>query len=107
MEDNEHLTHKLMVLISLIQGFCLLYLHQAIELDYWPNNNPHWLFAFYSIALIWPVMLLLSLKSGNTSAIVKYTLPFALLVGCSVTMLAIRQHLLNMFVLIPCYLVMC
>jgi len=81
MEDNEHLTHKLMVLISLIQGFCLLYLHQAIELDYWPNNNPHWLFAFYSIALIWPVMLLLSLKSGNTSAIVKYTLPFALLSG--------------------------
>jgi hypothetical protein len=81
MENNEQLPHKLMVLIALIQGLCLLYLHQAIELDYWPNNHPQWLFAFYSVALILPVMLLLSLKPGNTLGIVKYSLPFALLCG--------------------------
>lgn len=81
MENNEHLPQKLMALIALVQGFCLLYLHQAIELDFWPDNDPQWLFALYSITFIWPTMLLLSLKPGNTAAIVKYTLPFALLAG--------------------------
>lgn len=81
MDNNNQLPHKLMALIALVQGFCLLYLHQAIELDFWPNNNPHWLFAFYSIALIWPVMLLLSVRPDNIATIVKYSLPFAVLAG--------------------------
>lgn len=81
MKNNKHLPHKLMVLIALVQGLCLLYLHQAIELNYWPHNSPHWLFALYSIAFIWPVMLLLSLKPTNITTVVKYTVPFALLSG--------------------------
>ena len=81
MENNESLPKKLMVLIALIQGFCLLYLHQAIELDYWPNHHPQWLFALYSIALILPIMLLLSITSNNMTALLKYSLPFALLSG--------------------------
>jgi len=70
---------KTMILISLVQGFCLLYLHQAIELGFWPNHLPHWLFALYSIAFILPTMLLLSLRAGNTRGILKLTLPFVLL----------------------------
>lgn len=81
MENNEQLPHKLMALIALAQGFILLYLHQAIEIGYWPNNNPQWLFAFYSVALVLPVMLLLSVKPSNVAAIVKYTVPFSLLSG--------------------------
>ncbi len=77
MASDEQLPHKLMALIALIQGFCLLYLHQSIELEYWPSNSPQWLFAFYSMALVLPIMLLLSLKPGNTIAIVKYTFSFA------------------------------
>lgn len=81
LESTEQLPHKLMVLIALVQGFCLLYLHQAIELNYWPKEFPQWLFAFYSVALVLPVMLLLSLKPDNISSIAKYTLPFAFLCG--------------------------
>ena len=79
METNEKLPTKLMILIALVQGLCLLYLHQALELDYWPKHQPHWLFALYSISLIWPVMLLLSIKPGKVATLIKYTLPFALL----------------------------
>lgn len=81
MDDNDQLPHKLMVLVSLIQGFCLLYLHQSIDLGFWPKNNPQWLFALYSVAFIWPIMLLLSLNASNITTVIKYTLPFALLSG--------------------------
>jgi len=81
MNDREPLPRALMVLISLLQGLGLLLLHQAIELRYWPHGAPHWLFAFYSVAFIWPTMLLLSLGTGPTRRVVKLTLPFALLAG--------------------------
>ena len=81
MNKPQELPSKLMVLISLVQGLCLLFLHQAIELHYWPHQQPQWLFAFYSLAFIWPTMLLLGLSPHNTKAIVKLTLPFALLCG--------------------------
>lgn len=81
MDKPQELPSKLMVLISLVQGLCLLYLHQAIELHYWPHQQPQWLFALYSLAFIWPTMLLLGLTPYNTKAIVKFTLPFALLCG--------------------------
>lgn len=81
MDKPLELPAKLMVLVSLVQGLCLLYLHQAIELHYWPHQQPQWLFALYSIAFIWPTMLLLGLNSDNTKAIVKLTLPFVLLSG--------------------------
>lgn len=81
MERHEEFLQKLMVLIALIQGFCLLFLHQAIELEFWPKYDPQWLFALYSIALILPVMLLLGLTSNNGLAISKYAVPFSLLGG--------------------------
>ena len=70
-----------MILISLLQGLGLLYLHQAIELHYWPHGQPEWLFAFYSVMFIWPIMLLLGLDQNNGRAMVKVTLPFALVSG--------------------------
>ncbi|MDO8826184.1 DUF4153 domain-containing protein [Methylophaga sp.] len=79
--ESKQLPAKLMVLISLLQGLGLLYLHQAIELHYWPHGQPQWLFAFYSVVFIWPIMLLLGLDQHNGRAMVKLTLPFALVSG--------------------------
>ncbi|MBX2808439.1 MAG: DUF4153 domain-containing protein [Cellvibrionaceae bacterium] len=81
MEHNSALPSKLLVFIALLQGFCLLYLHQAIELGYWPNKQHQWLLAFYGMALTLPVMLLLSITANNKAAILKYSLPFSLLSG--------------------------
>lgn len=80
-DTSKQLPAKLMVLISLLQGLGLLYLHQAIELHYWPHGQPQWLFAFYSVVFIWPIILLLGLDQHNGRAMVKLTLPFALLSG--------------------------
>ena len=80
-DTSTQLPSKLMILIPLLQGLGLLYLHQAIELHYWPHGQPEWLFAFYSVMFIWPIMLLLGLDQHNGRAMVKVTLPFALLSG--------------------------
>lgn len=80
-DKSTPLPSKLMIMISLMQGLGLLYLHQAIELHYWPHGQPEWLFAFYSVMFIWPIMLLLGLDQHNGRAMVKVTLPFALLSG--------------------------
>ncbi|WP_296592948.1 DUF4153 domain-containing protein [Methylophaga sp.] len=80
-DKSTPLPSKLMIMISLMQGLGLLYLHQAIELHYWPHGQPEWLFAFYSVMFIWPIMLLLGLAQNNGRAMVKVTLPFALLSG--------------------------
>ncbi|MAP26106.1 MULTISPECIES: DUF4153 domain-containing protein [unclassified Methylophaga] len=80
-DKSTQLPSKLMILISLLQGLGLLYLHQAIELHYWPHGQPEWLFAFYSVMFIWPIMLLLGLDQNNGRAMVKATLPFALVSG--------------------------
>jgi hypothetical protein len=56
---------KLMMLIALVQGFLLLWLHQSIALKWWPHQSPSWLFGFYAMALAGPVMLLLGINAGN------------------------------------------
>jgi len=81
MQDKSQVPVKLMILISLVQGFILLLLHQSIDLDFWPNNSPEWLFSFYSMAFIGPTMLLLGLRKGQVAATVKWVLPFTLLGG--------------------------
>jgi hypothetical protein len=78
---EQELPVKLMVLISLVQGLLLLWLHQAIELKFWPHQSPHWLFGFYAMALAGPVMLLLGLSSGKERDWFKWAAVLTLLVG--------------------------
>ena len=56
---------RVLMLIALIQGLALLLLHWSIELEFWPYESPEWLFAFYSLTLTWPTMLLLGLTHDN------------------------------------------
>lgn len=69
----------LLAFIALLQGLALLLLHQAIDLQYWLHDQPRWLFALYSIALPVPVLLLLSLKPGNSRIVARWMVPIALL----------------------------
>ncbi|MES2673757.1 MAG: DUF4153 domain-containing protein [Pseudomonadota bacterium] len=81
MSEKTQSPAKLLILISLIQGFILLFLHQAIELKFWPNSSPQWLFSFYSMAFVGPIMLLLGLKTNQEVAVVKWALPFTIIAG--------------------------
>ena len=75
------LPRKLLLAIALIQGFLLLILHQSIEFRFWPHQEPQWLFCLYSMVIIGPWMLLLSLESDNWRTIIHWVLPFTLLCG--------------------------
>lgn len=81
MQDNSTIPAKRLILIALIQGLVLLWLHQSIELKFWPYNNPQWLFSFYSMAFVGPVLLLLALKTGQEKTIATWTLAFMLFTG--------------------------
>lgn len=81
MQDKPLFPAKLLILISLIQGLILLFLHQAIELKFWPNTSPQWLFCFYSMAFVGPIMLLLGLKTNQEVALIKWVFPFTALAG--------------------------
>ncbi len=81
MQEGNRFPARLLILISLLQGLALLLLHQAIELKFWPQGAPEWLFSFYSMALVGPIMLMLGLKNGRIVALSKWVLAFTLLAG--------------------------
>lgn len=81
MQDEKNIPAPLLIFIALVQGLVLLLLHQSIELKFWPHNDPAWLFCFYAIAFTAPTMLLLGLTQDKLLALIKWVLPFSLLVG--------------------------
>ncbi len=75
------LPRHLMLFVALLQGLALLLLHQALELRFWPQGQPQWLFAFYAFALTAPTLLLLALEEGRIRRLITWILPFSLLVA--------------------------
>lgn len=80
MPHSQSVPAKLLLLIALLQGLALLLLHKALELEFWPHQSPPWLLAFYSVAAIAPLMLLLGLETGREKPLLRWTAVFALLV---------------------------
>ena len=78
---SQDLPKQLLVAIAFIQGIALFLLHQAIDFNYWPHESPEWLFSLYSIALVLPTIFLLACWRGNELALLKWALPFALVVA--------------------------
>ncbi len=74
--NGRGIPQKLLILIALLQGLALLLLHQSMELEFWPNDQPQWLFSLYSIALSIPTILLLSL-SDKSNSIYKWIVCYA------------------------------
>ncbi|MBU0912900.1 MAG: DUF4153 domain-containing protein [Gammaproteobacteria bacterium] len=64
MSNQHQLPIPIMLLLALVQGLSLYLLHQSISFDFWPSNQPQWLFCFYTLVVVAPVTLLLSLEKG-------------------------------------------
>ncbi|MEX1033822.1 MAG: DUF4153 domain-containing protein [Cellvibrionaceae bacterium] len=80
--EADSLPKPLLLLIALAQGLVLLLLHQAIEFKFWPGGNYPWLFCFYAMVTVGPLMLLLSLETGDQwKRIVPWVVPFTLVAG--------------------------
>ena len=78
-KNSSIIPSKTLLFIAFIQGLALLFLHQSIEFEFWPNNDPEWLFALYTVAITAPNMLLLSLSKNNSRMVYQWTMIYSLI----------------------------
>ena len=72
---------RILIAIAIIQGLALFALYRAEVFDYWPSDSPTIFFPLWTFAIIWPVMLLLSMRDGNEKLVVQYAFGFSLLLA--------------------------
>ncbi|MFS1704787.1 DUF4153 domain-containing protein [Alteromonas sp. AMM-1] len=77
--DTSRYPTLLMLLVALVQGFCLLILHESIEFEFWPATSPSWLYTLYAFVLVCPTMFLLAANNANTLRLGTGAVGFALL----------------------------
>lgn len=65
------LPRNLMLGISLAQGIALFLLWRALENQAWPSQTPALNFPMWTLALAWPVLMLLSMERGNLNRSLK------------------------------------
>jgi len=65
MEDKQNAPARLSMAIATLQGLCLLGLYRTIEHDVWPSDQPVFGVPLWLVVLVFPVLLLLSLRDGN------------------------------------------
>ncbi|MDX1757745.1 MAG: DUF4153 domain-containing protein [Marinobacter sp.] len=51
-----------LIVLALIQGFALYFLHLAVDHEHWPATDPRWMFLFYSVAVGVPLFYYLGLE---------------------------------------------
>jgi len=55
--------------LSLLQGACLYHLYGAVQTERWPATDPAWHFPLWTVAVLSPLMLLLSVTRDNWKAV--------------------------------------
>lgn len=78
--DNQ-LPKPLIISISLIQGIVLTLLYQSVKYKVWPAIEPMWLTSLVTLAISLPLLTLLSVTKSNVKEIIKYLVPFCLLLS--------------------------
>lgn len=108
MANTPTLPIKLMVLIALLQGLALLLLHQSFEIKSWPSDAPQWFYPLYTVALISPVMLLLSVNQQSIVSVVTWVTGFSALlfvIGYYAGLQATPAGYFKTGTLVPIYLI--
>lgn len=72
MNTTTSLSWRQLLSISLTQGICLLLLYRADDLDIWPSESPAWSYPLWSVAIVVPLLLLLSIDGENYRRVAKY-----------------------------------
>ena len=65
------LPRNLMLGLSFGQGLVLLFLWRALDGGTWPSQTPALNFPLWTLAVVWPGLLLLSLEAGNQARVLK------------------------------------
>ncbi|BBO25892.1 DUF4153 domain-containing protein [Alteromonas sp. I4] len=77
--DTSRYPTLIMLLVALVQGFCLLILHESIEFDFWPATSPTALYSLYAFVLICPTLFLLAVNEHNIKRLTLGAVGFSLL----------------------------
>lgn len=71
----EHPT-RLLLGVSLVQGLCLYLLYASVEAQRWPSKAPVYSYPLWTLAVLAPLLLLLSATRANLAATAKNTAAF-------------------------------
>lgn len=77
--DTSRYPTLIMLLVALVQGFCLLILHESIEFGFWPATSPTALYSLYAFVLICPTLFLLAVNEHNIKRLTLGAIGFSLL----------------------------
>lgn len=77
--DTSRYPTLIMLLVALVQGFCLLILHESIEFGFWPATSPTALYSLYAFVLIYPTLFLLAVNEHNIKRLTLVAVGFSLL----------------------------
>lgn len=78
--------------ISLIQGIVLTLLYRSVEQQLWPATELTWLMAGVTFTLAFPLLLLLSATTSNLASIIKYLLPYSLVLAALAAYVGLQQE---------------
>lgn len=71
MSESSLLPRKILLSLSVGQGFALYLLYRAADTKSWPSEDPLWSYPLWTLVVAVPILLLLSLEKGNLRAVLK------------------------------------
>ena len=81
MSEPREMPARILLSVSLLQGICLFTLYRSEDVGFWPSESPMWSYPLWTLAIIVPLMLLLSLTRSNLVAATKYVTGYGALLA--------------------------
>ena len=76
MSEPREMPARILLSVSLLQGIWLFTLYRSEDLGFWPSESPMWSYPLWTLAIIVPLMLLLSLTRSNLASAAKHVIGF-------------------------------
>ncbi len=81
MPESRELPRILLITIGVVQGIMLYFLYYAYSIDAWPSESPLWSYPLWTVAVVSPILLLLTLENENQSKTMKYILGYSVVLA--------------------------
>lgn len=81
MTNSTERPTRLLLGVSFVQGLCLYALYQSFEQDVWPSESPVWSYPLCTLAVLSPLLLMLSATRSNLAAAVKNIAAFSVVLA--------------------------
>ncbi len=79
--NTTSIPRPLLLGIAFLQGLCLLVLYRSTESHFWPSESPVWAYPLWTLAIVVPLLLLLSIDRNNYVSMTKHVAAFGALLA--------------------------